>query len=159
MTHRLPGILLALALATYGLWTGQAERDFLVRAAREPEGLHAAPSELRGVPGWDDLLRQASSDLQPNATVGFVAPAALPPATLYAYYQAAYALYPRPVALISAGSRDGPTPADAVAALRGADCDYFIVYGLPAAALAGLPNARFGQDLLLVDARVLGPPP
>jgi len=159
LTGRLPGLLLVLALATYGLWTGQAERDFLVRAAREPDSLRAAPSELRGVPGWEDLLRQASTLLPPTATVGFVAPSGLPPATLYAYYQAAYALYPRRVALLPAGGPTGLMPADVVAALRAADADYLIVYGLPAAALAALPGDRFGQDLLLVDARVLGPPP
>jgi hypothetical protein len=159
LTNRLPGLLLALALATYGLWTGQTEREFLVRAAREPAALLAAPSELRGVPGWEDLLRHASTVLPPGATVDFVAPSALPPATLYAYYQAAYALYPRRVTLVPAGSPEGPTPADAAAALRGAASDYLIVYGLPAADLAAMPSDRFGQDLLLVDTRRLGAPP
>jgi hypothetical protein len=159
LTSRLPGLLFALALATYGLWTGQAERDFLVRAVREPASLLAAPAELQGAPGWEELLRHATTVIPPAATVDFVAPSALPPATLYAYYQAAYALYPRRVTLVPAGSPEGPTPADTAAALRGAGSDFLIVYGLPTAGLAALPSDRFGRDLLLVDARVLGPPP
>src|SRR5262249_25629642 len=63
LTSRLPGLLLVLALATYGLWTGQAEREFLVRAVREPASLLTAPSELRGAPGWEELLRHASAAL------------------------------------------------------------------------------------------------
>src|SRR5262249_46483601 len=148
LTSRLPGLLLVLALATYGLWTGQAEREFLVRAVREPASLLTAPSELRGAPGWEELLRHASAALPLAATVDFVAPSALPPATLYAYYQAASALSPRHATLVPAGSPEGPSPADTAAALRGADSDYLIVYGLPTAGLAAVPGDRFGPDLL-----------